>query len=114
LCPFARSVGFTVRTIHLATLNLENLQAWVQGQLVAERLCAERPAAIAPSPTELADVLLQSRGSWRTAASLLHRWLARRARQAEEIGSEYMLSSATRTGAIAQSRRGIPPTAPDC
>jgi hypothetical protein len=80
LSPFAQSVGFPVKTICLSTLNPKTLQAWVRAQLAAEQLSEDCPVAIFPSLDEIAAIPVQSQGSWRMAASLLHRWLARQAK----------------------------------
>jgi len=79
LKPIAQIIGFPVKTLRLSTLNPDSLQAWIQVQLASERLSEDIPLAIAISPQEIAEIVAYSQGSWRTASSYLHRWLAKQA-----------------------------------
>jgi hypothetical protein len=76
----AQIVGFPVKTLHLSTLTPDSLQRWIQIQLAAEQL-PEAMIDISPlSHQEVTEVVAYSQGSWRTASSYLHRWVAKQAR----------------------------------
>lgn len=79
LAPWAKVQGFRVQTLILSPLNLPRLQAWVEKQLAAESLTPQPPPGLNLSPALLEQILQQSQGSWRTAATLLHRWTAQQA-----------------------------------
>lgn len=81
LTAIARPLGFQVKTIRLTTLNSDSLRTWIRVQLASECLSATTPPTVFPSPQEIATIAAYSQGSWRTAASYLHRWLAQQAKR---------------------------------
>ena len=81
LKPMAQMMGFPVKTLHLATLNPDSLQAWIQVQLSSEQLFPDKPVVLPLAAHEVAEVIDYSQGSWRAASSYLHRWLAQQARE---------------------------------
>lgn len=81
LKPIARTVGFPVKTLRLSTLNPHSLRIWMQVQLASEQLPEKSLRVPSLSSQEVAEAIAYSQGSWRTAASYLHRWLAKQTRQ---------------------------------
>jgi hypothetical protein len=85
LGAIAKLVGYQVRTIRLNNLSLPRLKAWINQQFQAELLPRRSPRqrlALEQIQQQLSESLLtmiieQSNGSWRQAATHLHRWLAR-------------------------------------
>ncbi|MEB3173722.1 MAG: hypothetical protein VKN60_00805 [Cyanobacteriota bacterium] len=82
LAPWAQMMGFPVQTRRLGRLTPELLQAWISRQLQAELIFSDLPAPdLELTPEMLAEIAAQSQGSWRQAASFLHRWTARLAQK---------------------------------
>ena len=79
LAPWARALGFRVQTVILKPLNLQRLQLWIEKKLTSEYLATPLVPRLNFSRELLEDILQQSQGSWRTAATILHRWTAQQA-----------------------------------
>jgi hypothetical protein len=79
LAPWARALGWAVQTVILQPLNLARLEVWSSKQLAAECLMPQISPRLNLTTELLENILQQSQGSWRTAATLLHRWTAQQA-----------------------------------
>jgi hypothetical protein len=78
---FAKIVGFSVKTVKLKPFNLEQLKSWIDRQLIAEKLFDDHEPNLAFSSDQLETIMTVSQGSWRKAATYLHRLTAQQARE---------------------------------
>lgn len=84
LAPFARFVGYKTQTIDLDHLTLPRLKRWINQHFIAEFLperSQEQNLAFEQLQNKFTDqfllrILIESDGSWRKTATILHRWLA--------------------------------------
>lgn len=76
----AKSVGLTVKTYTLPSLDIETLLQWAQQRIKAARLPNTTKASLHLTPEVAEQILAQSKDSWRTAAVHLHVWAATKAR----------------------------------
>jgi len=84
LALFARVVGYQTQTIELDHLTLPKLKCWINQHFIAEFLperSREQNLAFEQLQKQFTDqfllrILIESDGSWRRTASILHRWLA--------------------------------------
>jgi len=84
LVPFARFVGYKTQTIDLDHLTLPKLKCWINQHFIAEFLperSREQNLAFQQLQNQFTDkfllrILIESDGSWRRTATILHRWLA--------------------------------------
>ena len=76
----ASLLGFEVKTIRLSTLCVENLLQWVNKLIESERLSPSIPIRLKLTTGNARGIVAQSQGSWRKAASFLHIWAARMAK----------------------------------
>ena len=81
LTPWAKVLGFTCKTVYLRPFNQEQLEHWIQKQLNAEKLPSAAEISWQISADQLAEIVQFSKGSWRNAATYLHRWTAQQSRK---------------------------------
>jgi hypothetical protein len=77
----AKTVGFPVKTVQLRAFNLEQLKYWIERQLIAEKLDPNQAPNWQISSEQLETIMKLSQGSWRKAATYLHRWTAQQTRK---------------------------------
>lgn len=77
LAEFASLFGFEIKNITLSTLCVENLLQWVKKLIEAERLSPSIPISLELTTDNAREIVAESQGSWRKAATYLHIWVAR-------------------------------------
>ncbi|MBD2255858.1 hypothetical protein H6G14_32335 [Nostoc parmelioides FACHB-3921] len=77
LTEFASLFGFEIKNMTLSTLCVENLLQWAKKLIEAERLSPSIPISLELSTDNAREIVAESQGSWRQAATYLHIWVAR-------------------------------------
>lgn len=77
LAKFASLFGFEIKTIGLSTLCVDNFLQWAKKLIEAERLSPLTPVRLELTFDIAKKIVAESEGSWRKAATYLHIWTAK-------------------------------------